>query len=145
MQLYRPFDTSLVKARLKAAAPALREVEGAAEYAAVKNLRDFPAACAYVLFAGESGSGTPRGGKATGALAEFGVVVAVSNYRDRRGEQLDVELRTVLGEVRAALIGWVPPAPGAAACAWRGGAVMDYDDATLLWVEAYECTHVLQP
>lgn len=145
MQLFQPFDTSLVQARLKAEVTALREVEGAAEYAAVKALRDFPAPCAYVLFASESGSGGPRGGRATGVSAEFGVALAVSNFRDRRGEQLQPELRTLLGLVRAALIGWTPAVPGVSAIAWRGGAVMDYDDATLLWVDAYECAHVLQP
>jgi hypothetical protein len=145
VQNFEPFDTSLAQARLKTQVAALREVEGASEYAAVKALRDFPTPCAYVLFAVEAGSGTPRGARVAGASAEFGVVLAVSNYRDRRGEQLQPELVTLLGQVRSALIGWQPPAPGVGPIAWRGGAVMDYDDATLLWVEAYECTHVLQP
>ena len=143
MQNYEPFDTAVVQARLKALATDLREVEGAAEYAAVTKLRDYPAPCAYVLIAAESGSGTPRGAKATGALAEFGVAIVVSNYRDRRGEQLRPELVRLLSQVRSALIGWSPP--GAGAIAWRGGAVMDYDESALLWVEAYECVHVLQP
>jgi hypothetical protein len=143
MQLYQPFDTRLVQARLKAQVTALREVEGAAEYAALEGLRDFVAPCAYVLIGSESGSGAA--GRVVGAAAEFGVVLAVSNYRDRRGEQLQPELLTLLGLVRAALIGWQPDVPGVKPVAWRGGAVMDFDDATLLWMEAYECTHMLQP
>lgn len=143
MKNFEPFDTSLVEARLKAEVPELREVAGAADYAAVKNLRDFIVPGAYVLLADESGGGSVRGAKAAPASAEFGVVLAVRNFRDRAGGQLKDELRELLGKVRAALIGWTPPAPGATACSWRGGAQMDYDDATILWVEAYECTHVL--
>ncbi|MGA0610565.1 phage tail terminator protein [Caldimonas sp. KR1-144] len=144
MQNFEPFDTDLVMERLKAEVPEFRLVEGAAEYASISQLRDFQPPCAYVLLANESGgNGGARGARAAGASAEFGVVLAVRNYREQRGAQLRGELRTLLGKVRAALIGWVPPSPGATACAWRGGAVMDYDNATLLWVEAYESAHVL--
>lgn len=142
---FEPFDTDLVIARVKAIATDFRLVGGAADYASVKSLREFVLPSAYVLFAAEAGgNGGPTGAKAQAASADFGVAVVVRNFRDQRGGQLNAELRKLIGQVRSALIGWMPPAPGAAACQWRGGAVMDYDDAALLWVDAFSCSHVLQ-
>ena len=54
------------------------------------------------------------------------------------------ELRKFIGLTRSALIGWVPPTPGATALAWEAGEVMDYDHSTVLYVESYQLTHLLQ-
>lgn len=143
---FEPFDTSLVVARIRERATGLRFVGGSADYAAVKSLLDFAPPAAYVMFATESAGNVPgpRGARVQPAQADFGVALAVRNYREQRGAQLGSELRTLLGQVRDALIGWVPPTTGATAVQWTGGAVMDYDDAMLLWVDVYSCTHLLQ-
>ena len=143
---FEPFDTSLVEQRLKVQAPVLLDVGGAAEYAAIKELRFFKPPSAYVIFAGESGSAAPapRGLRVQPADTRFGVALAVRNYRPGAGDQLNEELRQVIGAVRTALVGWVPPVPGATAVAWVGGGVMDYDDSTVLYVETYQLTHLLQ-
>lgn len=144
MKGYEPFDTSLVADRIRDQVKGLRLIGNAADYAAVKDLRSFVVPSAYVIFAAESGEPSPRGARGQPASADFGVALAVRNYRTQRGAQLADELRTLLGEVRTALIGWTPPVPGVTAIGWRSGAVMDYDDSTALWVDVYECTHVLQ-
>lgn len=142
---FEPLDTTWVQARVKDNAPTLRLVAGAADYASVKALGDFPAPAAYVLLADETpGTGGPSGARAVPAVAQFGVALALRNYRDRAGDQLSAEARQVIGQVRAALIGWTPPVAGLRATEWAGGGVMDYDAGVLLWVEAFRCTHVLQ-
>lgn len=142
---YAPFDTGLVIARLRTAVTQLRHVAGAAEYAAVKSLRDYVTPSAYVLMAQETaGERAPYGLKAQPAVAQFGVALALRNYREQLGEQLVPQLRDLVGQVRSALIGWQPSAPGGGPCLWEGGSVMDYDDATILWVDVYSCSHVLQ-
>ena len=142
---FEPFDTGLVIDRLKTQVPDLRQVGGAADYAAVQELRGFATPSAFVIFAGESGGGTgPRGARVQAAVSRFGLALAVRNYRPGAGDQLGDELRKVLGLTRSALIGWVPPTPGATALIWEAGEVMDYDHSTVLYVESYQLTNFLQ-
>ena len=142
---FEPFDTGLVIDRLKTQVPDLRQVGGAADYAAVQELRGFATPSAFVIFAGESGGGTgPRGARVQAAVTRFGLALAVRNYRPGAGDQLGDELRKVLGLTRSALIGWVPPTPGATALVWEAGEVMDYDHSTVLYVESYQLNHLLQ-
>ena len=143
---FEPFDTSLVIERLKAQVTDLRQVGGAADYAAVQELRGFAVPSAFVIFAGESGNAGPgpRGARVQPAVTRFGVALAVRNYRPGAGDQLGDELRKFIGLTRSALIGWVPPVPGATALAWEAGEVMDYDNSTVLYVESYQLTHLLQ-
>lgn len=143
---FEPFDTGLVVERLKVLVPGLREVGGAADYAAVQELRGFNTPSAFVIFAGESGNpgGGPRGARVQPAATRFGVALAVRNYRPGAGDQLGDEMRKFIGLTRTALIGWVPPTPGATALAWEAGDVMDYDHSTLLYVDSYQLTNLLQ-
>ena len=142
---FEPFDTSLVVKRLKDQVTDFREVGGAADYAAVMDLRSFQTPSAYVIFAGESGGATgPRGPRVQPAVTRFGVVLAVRNYRPGAGDHLGDELRKFIGQTRAALIGWVPPVPRATALTWEEGQVMDYDNSTVLYVDSYQLTNLLQ-
>lgn len=139
---FEPFDTGLVEHRLKDQVPELREVGGAADYAAIQELRGFPVPSAYVIFAGESGPGGTA--RVQPAVTRFGVALALRNYRPGAGDQLGAELRQIIGKARAALIGWAPPVAGATALQWEGGQVMDYDHSTVLFVESYQLNYLLQ-
>ena len=142
---FEPFDTGLVEQRLKAMVPELRQVGGAADYAAVQDLRGFATPSAFVIFAGEAGSANgPRGARVQPAQTRFGLALAVRNFRPGAGDQLGDELRQIIGKTRSALIGWVPPTPGANALVWEAGEVMDYNNSTVLYVESYQLTHLLQ-
>lgn len=142
---FEPFDTGLVITRLRDQVKTAREIAGAAEYAAIKDLRGFQTPALYVIFAREGGNAQgPRGARVQPAQTSFGVVMAARNYRPGAGGQLDPELRQLIGLVRSALIGWVPPAPGATAIAWTGGDVLDYDDSTVLYADSYQLTNLLQ-
>lgn len=140
---YEPFDTTLVEERIKASVPALRLVAGAADYAAVKDLRGFVVPSAFVLLADEEPGGAPRGAPVAPAHARVGVAIAARNYQPGAGGQLSDELRSLVGAVRKALIGWTPPVTGATAVAWAGGAVMDYDASAVLYIDTFVLTHVL--
>lgn len=141
-----PFDTGLAIAQVKAMATGLRLVGGAADYAAVKNLRDFAPPCAYVLLATEKlelSAGNTTGHQR--ATVSFGVVIAVRNYRAAdRGQQASDDLRSVLGQVRSALMGWTPAVPGGRPTQLVRGDLMDYDQATLLWTDQYQTQHFIQ-
>ncbi|MEG1971313.1 MAG: hypothetical protein RR101_14470 [Burkholderiaceae bacterium] len=141
---FEPFDTDLVIARLKEATSGFRLIAGAADAITVRDLRELNPPSAYVLLADEAGSSTGSRGAVAPAVARFGVAIAVRNYRAGSGEQVSAEARQRVGQVRAALIGWQPPLPGASPCSWLAGATFDYDDSTLVWVDTYQCTHVLQ-
>lgn len=144
-----PFDVGLIQARLSAQVPTLRTVGMAADYAAVRSLADFATPCAYIVLANERGIPHPPGHSPRGqqvklrqiARATFGVVLAVRNYREQRGEQLVDELAAMLGATRLALIGFVPDLDGARPCEFVAGDLQDYDASTALWVDVYQTQH----
>lgn len=141
-----PFDHNLVIARLKDQVPELQEVGGAADLAAVTMLRDFRTPSAFVLLAVETPiprqSGAPGAATRQMVPVNFGVVVAVRNYRGNKGQAAADDLRPVLGRVRDALIGWVPPdLAGARDCQLVEGRVIDYDTDTLVWTDLYQTQH----
>ncbi|MCY1266025.1 hypothetical protein D9M69_218760 [compost metagenome] len=76
-----PFDHRQVIERLKATVPALREIGTAADFKAVKQLRDFPTPAAYVLLAEESGEPKPAGNSSGPARQRVGALVAGTDYR----------------------------------------------------------------
>lgn len=148
-----PFNTALIEQRLKEALPqgTLRQVAGAAEFATVTQLQDFPAPCAYVLLARESFDDVKDGMAFPGEQSAmdqpvrvtFGVVLAMQNYREQRGAQLSPDLVALLGQVRGVLLGYVPPVPGGRACKLRQGDLTHYDAGTLLWTDVWQTKHTI--
>lgn len=141
-----PFDHNLVIARLKDQVPELQEVGGAADLASIQKLRDFRTPSAFVILAVETPvprqSGAPGAATRQMVQVQFGVVVAVRNYRDSKGQAAADDLRPELGRVRDALIGWVPPGlTGARDCQLVQGKVIDYDTDTLVWTDLYQTQH----
>jgi hypothetical protein len=140
-----PFDPELVMARLRLL-PDLQLVEGAAEYAAITQLRDFRAASAYVLLAREDADAQP--GAAAGrqrALVTFAVVLATNAYADSRGAAAAAAVRPLVGAVRTQLIGWTPAVQGGRPVHWLQGDVLDYDANIILWREIYQTQHFIGP
>lgn len=155
-----PFDIELIRARLLATVPmqtkenrnGLRLVGLAADYAAVASLADFPAPCAYVVLLGESPAQTKSGMSLPGQqtrLAQlvdvsFGVIVAVRNLREQRGEQVLDDLRLQLGEIRQQLLGWTPNVAGGRACQLTEGRLEDYDKSTALWTDIWSTQSLIK-
>ena len=143
---FEPFDTGLIMRRLRASVPELHVVGGAADYAAVKELRGFRTPSAYVVFAEDTNTGkVPAcpGVSVQEALVRFGVVLALRNYDERAGEQMAAQTRRLIGQVRCALIGHKPDTHGARVVGWVSGSVMDYDASTLLFADLYQLHHLL--
>ena len=143
---FEPFDTGVVMKRLEAQVPELQMVGGAADYAAVKELRSFRTPSAYVVFADDENTGSVPdsiGVLSQEALVQFGVVLALRNYGDSRGEQLADPARQLIGRVRAALIGHRPQCKGARVIGWASGKVLDYDASVLLFADLYRVHYVM--
>lgn len=139
-----PFDTRLAIARIRngnAVLSELREVEGAASYAAIKSLRDFPSPAAYVLLASERGE--PHAGGRQKVGATLGIALAVRNYRCGHGDEGREDLNRFLGALRERVIGWTPEVQGGRPLQFVQGDLVDYDDATLLWVDVYATQHFI--
>jgi hypothetical protein len=142
---FEPFDTSLVIERLKAQVQELRQVGGAADYAAVQELRGFAVPSAFVIFAGESGN-AGRPARCSRAARRHTL------WRGACRAQLPAWCWRPVGRRTAQVhrpdpLGpdWLgSPVPGATALAWEAGEVMDYDNSTVLYVESYQLTHLLQ-
>ncbi len=145
MSQFAPFDVATVIAQIQAQVPTLRFVGGAADYAAIKSLREFQPPCAFVLLAKEKAQYHQGGGQQR-SIITFGVVMAVRNYRAAdRGLQGSDALRGVLDSVRGALMTWTPPVKGGRPCQLQQGDLVDYDGANLLWTDTYQTQAILQP
>ena len=143
---FEPFDTGLIVQHLRQQVPELHFVGGAADYAAVRELASFRTPSAYVVFAEETNSGkfpaTPQVCFQS-STAQFGVVLALRHYSEQHGAQMQQEARSLIGQVRCALIGHKMPAQGVRAIAWAGGKVLDYSDGVLLFADLYEFNQLL--
>ncbi|MCY1503918.1 hypothetical protein D9M68_380670 [compost metagenome] len=138
-----PFPVSTVIAHLVAQVTAFQQVQGAAEYSAIRSLTEFRPDSAFVLLARERGDGEPPKAGRQRAIATFGVVIAVQNYRDLTGGESIQDISPLIGQARAALMGWTPPVDGGRPCRWIQGDVLDFDNSTLLWADVFETQHFI--
>lgn len=137
-----PLKISVVEQRIAAVVDELQYIGGAAEYAAVMELRSFRTPSAYVVLTTERGStDLPRGTHQV--TARFGVIIAARNYSDAPGTKAMNDASTIISAVRAALVGWMPASREFRACAWVQGSVLDYDQNTLLWCDEYETNYFI--
>jgi hypothetical protein len=128
----------LAIAHLKDQVPALRLVEGAAKYAALKApppVASQPAA--YVMVLREAAGPNRVLGTVRQRLAvTYGVVLITTNVADAKGAQASAEIDALKQLVRAALIGWQPTRD------WEpttlaSGALLDLTGGTIAWMETY--------
>lgn len=142
-----PFDVGLVIAHLRVQVPTLKRVRGAAEYAAVTILRDFVAPEAFVIPIRERV--LPNGGAGRqAARAQFGVVIAGTNYSYEMGMRALDDASVLVGQVREKLIGWTPtrdgaPLRGGRPCELVQGEVLDYSVDTVLWSDVFQTQHFI--
>jgi hypothetical protein len=148
-----PFDTGLVIDRLRKDLPGeMRHVGGAADYASVRSLADYPAPCVYVLLAAERGQrnpdlrGPPGGQWAMAQMVDvtFAVVMVFRNYRQLVRDDLRNELRDQVGAVRARLLGWTPPLLDAMPCQLDRGDLGAYDAAVATWIDIWSTRHPIK-
>lgn len=99
-------------ARLKASAPSLKLVEGAAELASIKdNPPKERQPAAYVIpIADQAVPNRLVNAIRQQVTTRFGVVLALGNLGDRRGEASSKAIEAIRAEARTALLGWSPAA-----------------------------------
>ena len=128
-----PLALALVTARLAGTA-GLLDVGGAAEYfAARESLKRWPAA--FVLPAKDTSAANVFATEEIDqrVTARYGVIIAVRNLRDAKGEAAMADLTPIRHAVWDQLLGWIP-ASGFSPCTYGGGRLLDLDeDAQVLW------------
>ena len=119
-------DLNPIIAQIRANVATLsNRVGGAAQFVAAADDQDFPVPSAFVVPGGDEALGSQTAGLVTQALEEqFGVIVAVDNTTDRRGQAAADQLDTIRAELWAALLGW-EPLPQYSGCEYRGAVALD--------------------
>jgi hypothetical protein len=143
---FAPFDVQPVADRIRTLVTGLRLVGLAADYAAVKSLRDFTPPSVFVVLAQEKFQENPPGHGQRGEQVKvtqrgsvaIGVVIVGRNYREQNGAQLSGAMNTLIDNVRAQLSGWVPDVPGARPLQLQRGDLLQYDDSTALWCDVWQ-------
>ncbi|MBI2313582.1 MAG: hypothetical protein HYU77_13865 [Betaproteobacteria bacterium] len=137
------FDAQLVITRLGTLVPTtLKKVGGATDLPAteeaVARLAKEKLPAGYVLPLADRAGPNVTGTEVVEQMVEtrFGVLLAVSNLRDPRGEQAQVDLRSVRQAVMDKLLGW-PPAADYDPCEYAQGRLLQFSDQVLWWQEEY--------
>lgn len=137
------FDPQLIIARLQPPTTTLKIVTGAADFAAAApEVKQTP--CAFVLELANRASGNALATIAVSQENEisFGVVIAVQNLRDPRGEKAHTDMRSVRQSVMTALLGWQPD-PDYDVLEYAGGRLLQLDNLVLWWQDDY-LTRILE-
>lgn len=131
----------LVEARIQAeCSDVIRQIGGAAAFdSAVKSIRSKPAV--FVIPLAERPNEPPTAAQFS-QLVEVasGIVIAVSNKADSRGDASRESLIVVRRAVSAALLGWVP-AGCLSGLAFGGGHLLRLEDGLLWWQDDYVTTY----
>ncbi|AUG53937.1 phage tail terminator protein [Thalassospira marina] len=128
----------LIRDRLKAEIPELREVRGALDLAAIRgSLVRFPAA--FVFLAADSATPNTRavGAFVQNVTADVAVVLCVKGANDPTGEKTSDELEDLQAQVRTALIGW-EPGNGFEPLGLRQGKMLGFKEGVAFWQDTYQ-------
>ena len=127
--------------RLKTKLKTIKTVKGAAEFEAAK--KDRVKNTVYVMLVDESaGDNTLLNAVRQQVTTGVAVVIALTNYRDRRGAAGIDAIETVRDEVRQALLGWAPD-DDSGVMVYRRGRLLDLQEATLWWSDEFEVQQLI--
>ncbi len=94
----------------------------------------------YVMYnAEQGGENLLSQGVQQSLTTTMSVVMAVTNYRDRRGAGGMTELETLRKQVRGALLGWNPPAQ-AGPVTYQRGRLLQLVEGTVWWIDDFTTT-----
>ncbi len=134
-----PLELSVVTARLNGTS-GLADVGGASEFVAAREaLKRSPAA--FVLPAKDTAGPNLFATEEIDqrVTGRFGVMLAVKNLRDAKGEAALNDLTPLRQAVWAKVLGWIPAA-GFSPCVFGGGRLFDFDleNQVLWWVDEFD-------
>lgn len=138
------FDSQLIIEHLKKSEFGFKKVEGAAEYAGVERVGSFVQNTLFVVMTKERNKSPDKSAISKKAIADvtFGVISVGRNYRDSTGAAALNDIGPVIGRVRKAVLGWLPPGC-LTPCQWLEGNVLDYDKTNLLWVDVFTTSYTI--
>ncbi len=130
----------LIIAQLRALCPSLQgRVAGAAQFKPIAEAAALPVPCAFVIPLDDR----PEPPKAQNAVGQdmtdsFGVIVALDNRSDEKGQQASASVHSLRAEIWKALLGWIPgpvnavnPASFYNGIYYEGGSLLSLDRARL--------------
>lgn len=131
-----------IEARLEAEVAALKLVDGAAAFMALRtNPPKSKQPAAYVFpVADKAGPNALAMAVDQEVTERYAVALALGNFKDRRGETATQQMETIRDSVRDALLGWVPEA-GKEGCLYAGGRVLDMRDGVVWWQLEFTATY----
>ena len=112
------------------------QVEGAASLAEVERKPPKRDTLFVTLLARKAAGGPRMGASRQRADYLVGVTIALSNFRDARGEGAADDLETAIGQVMAALLGWAPPGGQGQAASVQGG-LTAFAGGRIFWTEQF--------
>lgn len=134
----QPFlDLNLIVARVTAQVSALKRVAESMDIPSAADDLKAVAPAAYVLpLQDPAGPNALANAVSQQVTARFGVLLAVRNFRDPRGEAARSELTPLRSSVADALLNWQPGADYTP-CEYGGGRLLQLTDQVLWWIDEY--------
>ena len=127
-------DHDVIIAHLRARCPSFAgRIAGAADYAALRESTALQVPCAFVIPVDDNpGPNTTQNGVHQVMVEAFGVVVALSNVADERGQGSYRTVHQIRAELWAALLAW-KPSDEYGLVEYQGGNLLGLDRARLWW------------
>lgn len=133
-----------IEAHLTSSVPALKKVAGAADFASAGMDLKGKLPAAYILPLAERAGGNSLVMEVSQKIeVRFGVMLAISNLRDARGQNAQGDLAPLRTAVLAALIGWQPD-PGHDPVLFGSGRVIQLQDGVLWWQDEFVTAYYLR-
>lgn len=130
--------SQLLVDRLKSQCSLLKDVGGAADFAAAQEGLRNKTPSAFVVPLAENAA---RNSSATLVVRQlvtqqFAVILAVSNLKDSRGEKALNDLDQVREQVFEKILGWAPPGTDSV-MEFSGGRLLEMDNQVVWWQDDY--------
>jgi hypothetical protein len=138
-------NLSDVIARLAIQCPGFKLVAGAAEFAAISDaVPIYPAAWVIPLGDSPAENTLMAGGVMQTVDSVFGVLIAVRDLTDQRGEAGVDAVRERRVEVVEALLGWTPNTNEVAPIEYAGGRLVAFASGFVWWQEEFSTSYYLR-
>ncbi len=132
-----------VETRL-ASVSALKKIAGAADFASAGlNLKGKLPAAYVIPLAERAGENSLVSAVSQRTEARFGVVLAISNLRDARGQNAQGDLAPLRAAVMAVLLGW-QPGPDYDPVVFGSGRLLQLQDGVLWWQDEFVTAYYLR-
>jgi hypothetical protein len=147
----RPIDLDDVLARVTTQCPSFASVQEAVSALVAAESGDFRSPGAFVLEAAESPIGSPNGSGGSlvqPVMVEIGILTGVTNVRDPRAAANMPVMRKARGELRIAMLGWVPLAddqgrPQSTDLVLGSSRPFGFANATYWFLDSFRCMRLL--